>query len=66
MYGTFHLNGKLHKAYRVSYELFRGKLEKGQVVDHLCRVPNCVNPDHLEAVSHKENIMRGNIKKKGA
>jgi len=29
-------------------------------IDHLCRVRCCVNPDHLEAVTHRENILRGN------
>jgi hypothetical protein len=29
------------------------------VIDHLCRVTNCVNPDHLEVVTRRENIIRG-------
>lgn len=46
-------------AHRVSYELFVGPIAKGLHVDHLCRNPGCVNPDHLEAVTQSENIRRG-------
>ena len=48
-----------HKAYRVAYELLVGPVPVGLEIDHLCRNPSCVNPDHLEAVSHKENMRRG-------
>lgn len=46
-------------AYRVAYELERGPIPPGFELDHLCRVPACVNPAHLEAVTHRENVMRG-------
>lgn len=46
-------------AYRVAYELERGPIPPGLSLDHLCRVPACVNPAHLEAVTHRENVMRG-------
>lgn len=46
-------------AHRVSYELHKGPIPHGAVIDHLCRNPSCVNPDHLEAVSHQENLRRG-------
>lgn len=32
---------------------------KGLVIDHLCRNPRCINPDHLEVVTQRENIIRG-------
>lgn len=46
-------------AHRFSYELFKGKIPKDKVIDHLCRNGLCVNPEHLEAVTNKENILRG-------
>lgn len=54
-YGQF---SKKH-AHRVTYETFVGPIPEGLVLDHLCRVPCCVNPAHLEPVTHKENILRG-------
>ncbi len=55
-YGGF--NGTY--AHRFSYELFNNTIiPAGLTIDHLCRNRKCVNPDHLEAVSLKENILRG-------
>lgn len=54
-YGQFH-NLKPH---RISYELEVGPIPTGLVIDHLCRVRACVNPAHLEPVTQRENIMRG-------
>lgn len=62
-YGTIGSGGKygLHvRAHRVSYELAHGPVPDGHVIDHLCRVRSCVNPAHLEAVSTRENLLRGN------
>lgn len=50
---------KILLAHRVSYEIFKGPIPDGLTIDHLCRVRHCVNPDHLEAVTHRENILRG-------
>jgi hypothetical protein len=59
-YGQFALpGGKRLYAHRICYEIYKGKIPKGLVLDHLCRVPSCVNPDHLEAVTMKVNILRG-------
>jgi hypothetical protein len=44
--------------HRVAYELFVGPIPKGLTIDHLCRNKLCVNPDHLEAVTNRENILR--------
>jgi hypothetical protein len=49
-------------AHRVVYELYRGKIADGLVLDHLCRNPACVNPDHLEQVTQLVNIRRGDFK----
>lgn len=45
-------------AYRVVYENLVGKIPEGLELDHLCENPPCVNPEHLEAVTHRENILR--------
>lgn len=46
-------------AHRQAYLLAYGAIPDGATIDHLCRVRNCVNPAHLEAVSNRENILRG-------
>ena len=57
------VNGnKAMMAHRASYEFYKQKkIADGLVLDHLCRKPACVNPDHLEEVTHKENHERGSI-----
>ena len=58
-YGRFYLKGKLILAHRFSYELAKGLVPEGLDLDHLCRNPSCVNPQHLEAVTHSINLKRG-------
>lgn len=64
-YGTFYVGRSDEKrlsslAHRYSYELHHGPIPKGKEIDHLCGVRSCVNPLHLEAVTHRENVLRGN------
>jgi len=58
-YGKLCIDYKMRRAHRVTYELFKGAIPSGLVIDHLCRNRKCVNPDHLEAVPLKENVLRG-------
>ena len=48
-------------AHRFSYERFKGPIQQGLTIDHLCRLRCCVNPDHLEVVSQGENIRRSDL-----
>lgn len=57
-YGIFWFNKKNVKAHRFSYEFIKGKIPIGLTIDHLCRIRHCVNPNHLEPVSLKENVFR--------
>lgn len=58
-YGVFTVKGKAHKAHRHSYEKLIGPIPRGLVLDHLCRVRNCVNPYHLDPVTIAVNTARG-------
>lgn len=51
-------NGHVY-AHRWAYEHLVGPVLEGLELDHLCRVPSCVNPNHLEPVTHQENVRRG-------
>jgi hypothetical protein len=59
-YGRLNVEGRLVQAHRLAYELLTGPIPPELDIDHLCRVHNCVNPDHLEPVTHAENTRRGN------
>lgn len=58
-YGKLQKDGRMDLAHRVAYELFVGPIPEGLELDHLCRNHGCVNPEHLEAVTHQENTLRG-------
>jgi hypothetical protein len=45
--------------HRLAYVLLVGPIPKGLQLDHLCRQPACCNPDHLEPVTARENLVRG-------
>lgn len=57
-YGVVQINGRYSSAHRVLYERLVGPVAAGLELDHLCRVPPCVNPQHLEPVTHAENLRR--------
>lgn len=56
------------KAYRVAYEMFNGAIPSGFVIRHKCDNPNCVNPNHLEVGTQKDNaqdmVKRGRMNHK--
>ena len=58
-YGRFWFMEKNVMAHRFSYEFIGGyEIEKDNVIDHLCKNPNCVNPNHLESITVYENSIR--------
>jgi hypothetical protein len=58
-YGQSWMGGRLRYAHRVAYELLLGPIPESLYIDHLCRNRGCVNPDHLELVTFRENTLRG-------
>ena len=57
-YASFQFGGKNVRAHKFSYEKERGPVPHGMVLDHICRMKCCVNPDHLECVTQKINMRR--------
>jgi hypothetical protein len=59
-YGRVRYRRRQWPAHRLLYEWMGGPVPPGLDLDHLCRQPLCVRPDHLEPVSRRENLRRGN------
>lgn len=58
-YGHLLWRGKIRLVHRVVYELLVGPIPESLTLDHLCRVRSCANPAHVEPVTHRVNILRG-------
>jgi hypothetical protein len=58
-YGTFKDGKSMVLAHRFAYEALVGPIPDGASIDHLCRVRHCVNPEHLEPVTQRINVLRG-------
>jgi hypothetical protein len=57
-YGTLTVDGRTQYAHRIYYEGYVADIPMGFDLDHLCKNPACCNPDHLEPVTHAENMRR--------
>jgi hypothetical protein len=58
-YGRFRYNGKTMGAHQASFDMFVGRMPQGCEPDHTCGTTACVRPDHLDPVTHRENLLRG-------
>jgi len=55
-YGQVHINKKVYKIHRLSYEHYKEKIPPRMYVLHTCDVRNCFNPDHLVLGTHQDNM----------
>jgi len=58
-YGALRVDSRNYDAHRFVWRFYRGEISPEFELDHLCRVLSCVNPAHLEPVTHGENVRRG-------
>lgn len=61
-YGSLKYKGRIRRAHCVTYELSVGPVPDNLELDHTCKVTTCINPEHLEPVTHKVNVQRGDLK----
>lgn len=58
-YGNMQVNGVVSYVHRIAYTHWKGPIPHNLEIDHLCARRSCFNPDHLDAVSHRVNRLRG-------
>ncbi len=58
-YGVLWNGSRMEAAHRIAYKLLKGNIPSTLELDHLCRNPQCCNPEHLELITHRQNILRG-------
>lgn len=58
-YAQFRVDGRTHYAHRWIWAQVYGPIPDGLTIDHLCRHRRCVNPEHMELVTQRENVLRG-------
>lgn len=58
-YGRRSWRGKEVSVHKIVYSLLVADVPQGLVIDHLCRTRSCVNPEHMEIVTNRENVLRG-------
>ena len=54
-YGALNISGRSEVVHRLIFTMAYGAIPAGLVIDHMCRNPRCIRPDHLQAVSNKQN-----------
>lgn len=57
-YGQLYVRPRMVKTHQIAWNLKHGPIPHGLELDHLCCIPSCCNTDHLEPVSHAENVRR--------
>lgn len=57
-YGVFYLRRRPRRAHRVGWYMLRGEIPAGMVINHVCGNRHCVNPQHLEMVTVRENALK--------
>lgn len=60
-HGRFKIAPIGFQAHRIAWTIYRGPIPDGMVIDHVCRVRCCVNPDHLRVVTPRQNSLENNI-----
>lgn len=65
-YGAFWFDGKTERAHVASWRMVSGEVPEGMEIDHKCGRADCVNPEHLEPVTHQENIRRSRKGNRGS